>query len=528
MDTRDKSPETRGADTSPSQGAQGAPPKHLSKKKLRKPKRVEARVVKGFRDVAASELRAREAMITIVREVYERYGFERLETPAFEYVDVLGKFLPESDEVDGGIFALQLQEEAQAWIATRYDMTAPLARYFASHRQDLPKPFRRYQVGPVWRMEKPGPGRFREFTQFDFDTVGSSAMAADAEACALLADSLEALGIARGDYLVRLNNRKVLNGVLERIGVERAGGQELIVLRAIDKFDRLGSEGVTALLGPGRRDESGDFTKGAGLEPGAIRTLLEVMSAGEGCAEDPTRVLDRLRALVGEQPIGLEGLAELQQIHSLLEADGIGPDRVRLDPGVVRGLAYYTGPVFEAELLLDLVDDDGLARSVGSVAGGGRYDGLIQRFTGEAVAATGASIGVDRLLTALSTIGRLPPGRRGPVLVCVLDREALPEYQRIVRELRQGGVAAELYMGNKGFKAQLKYADRRDAPVAVIAGGDEFERGEVSLKDLALGAELSEDITDRDEWRKGQPAQVSVPRARLLEETRAIIARREL
>jgi len=485
--------------------------------------RVEPRLVKGFRDLFAEDVIARREMIEVVRAVYERYGFEPLETPAIEYVDVLGKALPESDQPDGGIFALKGDDDE--WIATRYDLTAPLARVVAQYAQHLPRPFRRYQAGPVWRLEKPGPGRFREFTQLDFDTVGSASMAADAEAASLLTEALEALGVARGDYLVHVNDRKVLNGVLERIGCWGPGvppERWLTVLRAVDKLDRLGPEGVRDLLGRGRQDESGDFTPGAGLNAGAIQTVLDFVGAG-----DPDRgvVLGRLADLVGESAVGREGVEELRAISALLDAEGVGPERVVLDPSVVRGLAYYTGPVLEAGLTIPVVDGQGVARPFGSVAGGGRYDDLVRRFTGEAVPATGASIGVDRLLAALRVLGRAGGKRPGPVVVVVLDRDRLVDYQRMVGELRRAGIPAELYLGAAGFRAQLKYADRRDAPVAVIAGGNEFDRGEVALKDLALGRELATTVEDRDAWRKGQPAQVTVPRDRLVAETRAILAR---
>jgi histidyl-tRNA synthetase len=481
--------------------------------------RVQPRLAKGFRDLFAADLEARRAMIETVRAVYERYGFEPLETPAIEYVEVLGKNLPESDQPDGGIFAWKGDDDE--WIATRYDLTAPLARVVAQYAQQLPRPFRRYQVGPVYRLEKPGPGRFREFTQFDFDTVGSSSMAADAEAAALLSEALEALGVARGDYVVRVNDRKVLNGVLEQSGA-LAAGKGLTVLRAVDKLDRLGVEGVRELLGKGRADESGDFTPGAGLAEGAIRTILDFVQAGD---LDREVVLGRLADLVGESAVGREGVAELAEISALLTAEGVGFERVQFDPSVVRGLAYYTGPVLEAALTFPIVDDEGVTRPFGSVAGGGRYDDLVERFTGEKVPATGASIGVDRLLAALRTLKRGPASRPGPIVVAVLEKDRLPDYQRLVRELRDAGLAAELYLGDSGFRAQLKYADKRNAPIAVIVGGNEFASGTVALKDLALGRELASNIQDRDEWRKGQPAQVTVPRDQLVPAALEILAR---
>jgi histidyl-tRNA synthetase len=463
-------------------------------------------------------------MIDTIRAVYERFGFEPLETPAIEYVDVLGKNLPESDQPQGGIFAQH--DEDDQWIALRYDLTAPLARVYAQHAQSLPAPFRRYQVGPVWRMEKPAPGRFRQFLQFDFDTVGTATLAADAEVCAVTSAALEALGVARGEYEIRINDRKVLNGVLEGIGLppddpDAGRTTRLTVLRAVDKLDRLGLDGVRNLLGPGRKDPSGDFTPGAGLPDKAIEAVLAFVTAG---GRDRTTVCDRLEALVGSSETGHDGVRELRELDSHLDAMGLDAGRAVFDPSVVRGLSYYTGPVFEAVLLAEIPDSDGQPRRYGSVMGGGRYDDLVKRFTGTTVPATGGSLGVDRLLAALTAMGRLGmDDRPGPVVVTVMDRSRMADYHAMVRELREAGLSAELYLGTGGFRPQIKYADRRHAPVAVIAGGDEFGRGEVSLKDLRLGEALAKTVSDRDAWRKGQPAQVSVPRDRLVAEVRRIL-----
>ncbi len=478
------------------------------------------RIPRGFRDVFAADLLARRKMIATVRSVYELHGFEPLETPAIEFVDVLGKFLPEADTPEGGIFAMRDEDE---WISLRYDLTAPLSRFVAQLQGKLGRPFRRYQVGPVWRKEKPGPGRFREFTQCDFDTVGSPSMAADAEVCAVLAKSLEALGIPRGDYIVRVNDRKVLEGVLESIGLADRSTTQMTVLRAIDKLDRLGIEGVKELLGKGRMDESGDYTEGAGLSDEQAAKVLAFMESG---ADDRAAVCATLRGLVGDSEVGLEGVAELESIGELLDAMGLGSDVVAFDPSVVRGLAYYTGPVFEAELTFEIVDEKGRKRPFGAVAGGGRYDDLIERFTGTKIPATGASIGVDRLLAALR-VSRWKNlhAATGPVVVTVFDQSHLVDYQRMVTELRGAGIPSELFLGKGGFKKQLKYADRRNSPCVVIAGGDEFEKGEVTLKDMWLGKELAGTITDRDEWRKGQPAQVAAKRDDLVSAVKGILDR---
>lgn len=463
-------------------------------------------------------------MIETITEVYRRFGFAPLETPGIEYLDVLGKFLPESDEPEGGVFAFR--DDDDEWISLRYDLTAPLSRVYAQYSNELPSPYRRYQVGPVWRREKPGPGRFRQFYQCDFDTVGSSSIATDAEACAVLAAAVEALGIARSDFEVRVNNRKILNGVLERIGVPLEGALQVNVLRAVDKLDRLGPDGVRELLGKGRRDESGDFTKGAELADEQIETVLAFVSAGEG-AKTRLETMDRLAELVETSEIGKEGMEELRQMDALLESMGLSGDVVKFDPTVVRGLGYYTGPVFEAVLTFEIVDEKGNKRSFGSVAGGGRYDDLVTRFTGNSVPAAGGSIGIDRLRAALSALEKKEKLQSsGPVVVTAMDKGRTLDYQRMVGELRAAGIDAEMYLGTRGFKAQMKYADKRKAPAVIIAGEDEFARGEISIKDMQLGAQMSKDIADRETWRKAQPAQQSVPRAELVSAVSKIVQKR--
>ncbi|TVQ58121.1 MAG: histidine--tRNA ligase [Rhodobacteraceae bacterium] len=489
------------------------------KQKTRRPK---AEAPKGFRDWMGAELEARAAMLARVTEVYRRYGFDPLETPAIETVEALGKFLPDVDRPNEGVFAFQ--DDDETWLALRYDLTAPLARFYAQNQLHLPTPYRRYAVGPVWRNEKPGPGRFRQFYQCDADTVGTPTVAADAETCAMLADALEAVGVARGDYLVRINNRKVLNGVLEAIGLgdpEADAAARGAVSRAVDKLDRLGPDGVRLLLGEGRKDESGDFTKGAGLSAERVEIVMGFVGA---LRDDASATLGALRDLVGRTRAGAEGVAELDEIATLLDAQGYGPDRVRLDPSVVRGLGYYTGPVYEAELTFEILDDEGRKRQFGSVAGGGRYDDLVKRFTGQATPATGVSVGVDRLLSALRAIGRLEADSAGPVVVTVMDRARMADYQRMVAELRGAGVRAEVFLGGGNLGKQMKYADRRGSGVAVIMGEDEAARGVVQLKDLALGARLAAEIETNEAW-KAQPAQIEAPRGELVAAVRAMLAR---
>jgi histidyl-tRNA synthetase len=476
-----------------------------------KSNKLKARLPRGLADRGPAEIVATRRMLEAIREVYERYGFEPVETPAIEYTDALGKFLPDQDRPNEGVFSFQ--DDDEQWLSLRYDLTAPLARYVAENFDALPKPYRSYREGWVFRNEKPGPGRFRQFMQFDADTVGSASPAADAEICMMAADTMEALGIKRGDYVVKVNNRKVLDGVLEAIGLggEVNAGKRLTVLRAIDKLDRLGPNGVRALLGEGRKDESGDFTKGAGLASAAIEKVLD-FTEGKPIEGSATAT---------------QGRNELDEMAALFSAAGYD-GRVKIDPSVVRGLEYYTGPVYEVELTFSVEGEDGKPVRFGAVAGGGRYDGLIARFRGEPVPAAGFSIGVSRLTAALQHLGKIDTRPEpGPVVVTVFDRDRMADYQRMVAALRGAGIRSELYLGNpKNFGNQFKYADKRNSPCVVIQGGDEKAKGEVQIKDLILGAEIAGLSKDRDDYLKKQAeAQFAVKESELVDAVRKVLAR---
>jgi histidyl-tRNA synthetase len=510
---------------------------------------VRAALPRGFADRDQADIAAAEAMMAKIRDVYKLYGFEAVETPFVELTEALGKFLPDQDRPNEGVFSFK--DDDEQWLSLRYDLTAPLARYVAENYDRLAKPYRSYRAGWVFRNEKPGPGRFRQFMQFDADTVGAASPAADAEICMMAADCLEALGIRRGDYVIKVNNRKVLDGVMEAIGLggEANAGRRLIVLRAIDKLDRLGPEGVRALLGAGRKDESGDFTKGAGLGENDIERVLALVTgagfeidANDGTVQfgdepPPTGVQPIDGGAVGNAPgqgVGDEGLKELAEIATLVRAADYGPDRIRIDPSVVRGLEYYTGPVFEAELTFETPGEDGRPIRFGSVGGGGRYDGLVARFRAEPVPATGFSIGVSRLLAALRAIKSpivAAAEAPGPVVVLALDRDeaSMANYQRLVASLRRAGIAAELYLGTGGMNAQLKYADRRRSRVAVIQGSNERDAPggpQVTIRDLKLGAELAKATKDRADYLElRKRAQFFAPEAELVERVREVLAR---
>jgi len=484
-----------------------------------------ARLPRGLADRGPGELAATQAMLAKIRESYELYGFEAVETPFFEYTDALGKFLPDLDRPNEGVFSLK--DDDEQWLSLRYDLTAPLARYVAENFDRLPKPYRSYRNGYVFRNEKPGPGRFRQFMQFDADTVGAGSVAADAEICMMAADTLEKLGVARGDYVIKVNNRKVLDGVLEAIGLggDENAGRRLTVLRAIDKLDKFGPEGVSLLLGPGRKDESGDFTKGAGLDAAQTEKVLAVMAASTG---NNRTTVEQMANQFSSTPKGAEGAAELATIADLLAAAAY-EDRVKIDPSVVRGLEYYTGPVFEAELTFEVQGEDGKPIRFGSVGGGGRYDGLVGRFRGENVPATGFSIGVSRLFAALKAIGSpivTSDVARGPVVVLVLDQPEIAKYQGFVSTLRGAGIRSELYLGSSGMNAQMKYADKRGSICAVIQGSNEREKGEVSIRDLVMGAELAASNKDRADYLELRAkAQFTVSEDKLVEAVQEVLAR---
>ena len=488
-----------------------------------KSEKMKARLPRGLVDRSAEDIRAVDEMTARIRAVYELYGFEPADQPLIEYTDALGKFLPDQDRPNEGVFSFQ--DDDEQWLSLRYDLTAPMARFVAENYDRLPKPFRSYRSGWVFRNEKPGPGRFRQFMQFDADTVGTPGVAADAEMAMMMADVMEALGIARGDYVIRVNNRKVLDGVLEAIGLggEENAGRRLTVLRAIDKLDKVGPDGVRDLLGKGRLDESGDFTKGAGLDAAQADKVLLLTTASDG---DPVGKLEAMNAAVAGSSRGGEGVQELADIGAMIAAAGYDDGRVKIDPSVVRGLEYYTGPVYEAELLAEIPNDEGKIVRFGSVGGGGRYDGLVSRFRGEPVPATGFSIGVSRLMTALKNLGKLGASDVvQPVVVLVMDKDtqSLGRYQKMVSDLRKAGIRAEMYLGGAGMKAQLKYADRRGSPVAVIQGSSEREAGEVQLKDLIEGARQAAAIAGHDEYREARPGQVTVAETDLVAEVRKIL-----
>jgi histidyl-tRNA synthetase len=471
----------------------------MTEKKL-----VEPELLKGFRDLMPAQMIGRRKVVEVIRQTYELYGFVPLETPALEKIETL---LGSGEEADKLVFQFSDQDEQR--VGLRYDLTAPLARVVAQYRE-LPKPFKRYQISPVWRYDKPGPGRFREFLQFDIDTVGSPSMEADAEIIAAMSDALMALGIQR--YGIRFSNRKILNCLIAFADIPAE--LTLKVFRVIDKFDRIGIEGIREELTKGRVDVSGDKIPGVGLALEKVTPIEKFLSLPKGSR---TGTIEAVTQLFAGVPGADEGIGELKKISACLEALGVPEEKAYIDLTIARGLDYYTGPVYEA-WLLD-------AREFGSIMGGGRYDGLVERFIPEKIPATGASIGVDRLFAALQKLELIETvSSTAQVLVTVMDRERSDEYQRIARELRTAGIRTELYLGTeKGLRKQLEYCDRQGIPVSVIAGSNEFQANQVTIKDMRKMLVEGPKTADRKEWLAARTGQKTIVRADMVSEILALL-----
>ena len=501
------------------------------------------RKIKGFRDIDADLNELRQQIISAAAKVYKSYGFEHWETPLLEYADAIGKYMPDEDAVDQGVYNFRNPEEEpilgmdgnelrdgeakaimehQA-VALRYDLTAPLARVYAERlwmdvkRNQIMESnaplFRRFQYGPVYRHElKLMPGRFREFWQLDFDSVGTKDVAADAEACMILSDALEAIGLDRDTFIVKVNNRKVLKGFLASIGIDD-DDKEGAVLRVIDKLDKIGWEDMELELGSGRTDSSGAEVTGVELSIDQIRKIISFLRIATGVSSRK-EVLSKLSSLTTGNELAEEGIGELQKMDNLWSALGFDEQRIIFDPTLMRGMAYYTGPVFEVESLLTYKDEKGKTRKVGSICGGGRYDGLVEKLLGLKVPATGASIGVDRLATLLQMAKPNEVKAQGPIFIAYFDDNLQTKYYEIAKELRNAGIEVEVYCGYfKGFKKmkkQMAYADQKNCPAVILIGSDEAAKGVATVKNLKLGKELSSAISDKKEWMDKVQVEVSL------------------
>jgi histidyl-tRNA synthetase len=482
-------------------------------------RRVRPETLKGFQDMLPSDMIARNGMVETIRGVYERYGFAPLDTPILERLETLVG--TGGEETNKQLFTLESPEKEAAGM--RFDLTVPFARLLAQYPEVLRLPFRRYHIGPVFRADKPGPGRFRQFTQFDIDAAGGESAAQDAELIAAMCEVMAALGLLNGggagasEFQIRVNNRKVVDAFLEGCGI---GGdqreKQKHVLRVVDKLQKVGLENVKRELGPGRVDESGDKIAGVGLEAEAIEKIVGFIAlTGDTRAE----VLAALEAALPPTEASGAALREMRELSEALDALGVGEAEAVFDPSMARGLDYYTGTIFEGYLAG--------AEEFGSVMAGGRYDQLVARFMEAEIPASGVSIGVDRLLAALRHLGKIDaPSTVTRVLVTVMRGTPMPELLKVAAEIRRHGIPTEVYFGKAGtgMQKQLAYANAKGIPAAVIMGEDELQRGEVSVKDLNAGKQQRDEIASRDEYKKaGKTGQQTVPRGRLIEALRELL-----
>ena len=462
----------------------------------------------GFVDRQEEELLIRDLLISNIKKIMSKYGFQYLETPSFEYTDSIGKFLPDKDRPSEGVFSF---EDEKKWLSLRYDLTAPLARYAAKNFDSLPKPFKRFQLGTVWRNEKPGPGRFREFLQFDADYIGTSNLFSDAELCFLISEILNSCGLEKNEYIIKISNRKLSKGLLEKLNITDKQKQS-ITLRAVDKLDRVGAEGVQYLLGKGRKDKSGDFTKGAELEESQIKEIINFLNIKNLSDKN----FERIREIAVDNKSMNDGIKELELMEKYFSLFNF--TNYIFDPTVVRGLEYYTGPIFEANLTFGVKNNKGQEIEFGSVGGGGRYDDLVKRFNNQDCPSTGISVGLDRLIYAILQKNKIKAEKKNPVLICVFDEKYMDFYVKILNMLRSANISAEIYSGSSNIKSQFKYADKRGCDFVILCGDDEVSKNVVTIKNLNVGKQMSANIKDRSEWKQSTEAQKTVAFDQLLNE----------
>ena len=448
-------------------GVGGSNPPSCTKKMLKEKKiKPSKELPLGFVDRTEKELLIRDFVISNIKEVMIKYGFQYLETPSFEYTDSIGKFLPDKDRPGEGVFSFK---DENKWLSLRYDLTAPLARYVAKNYLEIPKPFKRYQLGTVWRNEKPGPGRYREFLQFDADYVGTKNLQADAELCVLISEILDKCGLDKTDYIVKISSRKFTDKLFEQLKII-SKDQISTTLRALDKIDRLGWEEAKKLLGKGRKDKSGDYTKGANLNNDQIKIIEDALNNKKPNSED------------------------VEEIIKIFEAYSF--KNYKFDPSVIRGLEYYTGPIFEVNLNFEVKNLKGNVIQFGSIGGGGRYDNLVNNFGNLDCPATGISIGLDRLVFALMQKREFKIKPVRPVIICVFDKSRIKEYIEILSNLRNSNISSEIYPGEGKLKKQMQYANKIGSPAVILYGDDEIKSGKVTLKNLKTGNESFIKIED--------------------------------
>ncbi len=460
-----------------------------------KEKKLQPNLPLGFTDRSGKELAIKDKLIGVIKQNFERFGFSQLETPSFEILENIGKFLPDEDRPMSGVFGFQ--EVNNDWISLRYDLTAPLARYVSKNSNEISNPFKRYQIGTVWRNEKPGPGRFREFTQIDADIVGSKNNLAG--------------GLEKKDFVINLSNRKLIQGLINQLKINSAK-QKLTVIRAIDKLDRIGMSGVEQLLKKGRKDQSGDFTKGADLSDAQTTEVVNFLKL-KNISDIKNILTDKL---------AIEGINEIQKILEGIKYSGY-ESQINFNPTVVRGLEYYTGAIFEANLTFKVKNLKGKEVEFGSIGGGGRYDNLVSRFNKIDLPATGISIGLDRLIFALIQLEKINYSNKEPVIICILDEKYLPKYYEILKELRDTDINSEIYLGDSSLKSQLKYADKRNSPAVILCGDNEFKENKITIKNLKKGKIESEKLQSREDWKQSENIQATFPKENLINEIKKLI-----
>jgi len=471
---------------------------------------VAPQTLKGFRDLMPGDMIARNSVVEKMRRVFEKYGFVPIDTPVLEHLPTLVG--AEGEAADKELFRLTSPEGDP--IAMRFDLTVPFARLLAQYPEELRLPFRRYHIGPVFRADKPESNRYRQFTQFDIDAAGSASVAVDAEIVAAMSEVIQQLGLAIGEYRIRVNNRKLVDALLTGCGV-RDEKMQKDAKRAADKLLKVGMDNVRKELGEGRIDDSGDPIRGVGLPPDAIAKLIEFISVR---ADTREAMADSLRSVLPAIPESEAALRETAEFNAALASLCVNQTEAVLDPSLMRGLDIYTGPVFEASL--------GSAPEI-SFMGGGRYDKLVSRFSSASVPATGASIGLDRLMNTLVQTGKLklvPTTTR--VLVLALPRIQHSELLAVAGSLRQEGIPTEVFFlePQAAFRDQLSLANARQVPVAVILGEDELKAGTISVKDLRAGMQARVGIKDHGEYKKsGKSGQVTVPRADLVKTVKQLL-----
>ena len=486
----------------------GSNPPSCTKRMNKKTFKPTSELPNGFADRQEEELLIRDLLISNIKKIMSKYGFQYLETPSFEYTDSIGKFLPDKDRPSEGVFSF---EDEKKWLSLRYDLTAPLARYAAKNFDSLPRPFKRFQLGTVWRNEKPGPGRFREFLQFDADYIGTNNLFSDAELCFLISEILNNCGLEKSEFIIKISNRKLSKGLLEKLNITDEQKQS-ITLRAIDKLDRVGVEGVQYLLGKGRKDKSGDFTKGAELEETQIKEIIKFLNIKNLSDKN----FERIKEIATDNKSMNDGIKELELMEKYFSLFNF--TNYIFDPTVVRGLEYYTGPIFEANLTFGVKNNKGQEIEFGSVGGGGRYDDLVKRFNNQDCPSTGISVGLDRLIYAILQKNKIKAEKKNPVLICVFDEKYMDFYIKILNVLRSKNISAEIYSGSSNIKSQFKYADKRGCDFVILCGDDEVSKNVVTIKNLNVGKQMSENIKDRSEWKQSLEAQKTVAFDQLLNE----------